>query len=97
MPDLLEEVKEIRQQLHAFQVLLEVADSRRSAAWFRDPERSAMVERLVKDGWLEAARPPIHFRLTDAGAQLMANVRAKVATEGRTDWTRVRDVDFARL
>ena len=98
MPDLLEEVREIRQKLSMLEVLLEVEGGKRTAEWFKDdPERRAAVERLEKTGRLERTAPPAHFRLTEAGARLLVNVRKKTSNGGRIDWSKVRDADFPSL
>ncbi len=102
MRELLNEVKEFRQKLYQLEILLEIEGGRRSRDWFagkapEEPERAEAVDRLVKTGLIEPASAPEHFRLTQQGAHLLTNVRARIAAEGRIDWTRVNELDFRKL
>ncbi len=102
MLDLLIEARELRRKLYCLEVLIQIEKGKRSKDWFagrapKDSERPKAVKRLSRTGLIEAAPSPHHFRLTSAGEAFLANVRAKIAAEGRVDWTRVNEVDFPKL
>lgn len=102
MSDLLRDAREFRQKLQRLELLLEIEKGRRGRGWFggqgaMDPERSAAIKRLSKSGLVEAAPPPIHFRLTPEGRDFLKDVRAKVSAGGELDWTRADEIDFSKL
>lgn len=102
MNDLLRDARELRQKLHGLEVLLQIEKGRRSRAWFEgkapdDPERLLAVKRLSKARLIEAAAPPVHFRLTPEGRDFLKDVRAKVGARGSLDWTRADEIDFSLL
>ncbi len=55
------------------------------------------MKKLVKAGLIEAAPPPIHFRLTPDGRDFLKGVRARVGARGELDWTRADEIDFSKL
>ncbi len=100
--DLRETIRQMRLRLHGLEVLLAAERERRTEEWFSDEgagdgERGEATRRLVEHGLLEPRPAPTHFALSDRGRALLANVRAKVAPDGRVDWTRVDEVDFPLL
>jgi hypothetical protein len=102
MSDLLGDARDLRQKLYRLEVLLRIEKGRRSRGWFtgqapEDPERAAAMRRLAKTGLIEAAPPPIHFRLTPEGRDFLKDVRAKVGASGELDWTRADEIDFSKL
>jgi DNA-binding PadR family transcriptional regulator len=102
MSDLLSDARDLRQKLYRLEVLLQIENGRRSRSWFtgkvpEDPQRTVAMRRLVKTGLIEAAPPPIHFRLTPEGRDFLKDVRAKVSAHGELDWTRADEIDFSKL
>ena len=102
MSDLLGDARELRQKLYRLEVLLQIEKGRRSRAWFtgsapEDPQRGAALRRLAKNGLIETAPPPVHFRLTPEGREFLKDVRAKVGGGGELDWTRADEIDFSKL
>jgi len=102
MSDLLSDARDLRQKLYRLEVLLQIEKGRRTRTWFtgkapEDPQRTVAMRKLVKAGLIEAAPPPIHFRLTPEGQDLLKAVRAKVGAHGELDWTRADEIDFSKL
>jgi hypothetical protein len=102
MSELLRNARDLRQKLHRLEVLLEIEKGGRSRGWFagavqEDTERAASLKRLSKVGLIEAAPPPVHFRLTPEGRDFLRDVRAKVGAGDGLDWTRADEIDFSRL
>jgi hypothetical protein len=102
MSDLLSDARDLRQKLYRLEVLLQIEKGRRSRTWFtgkapEDPQRAVAMRKLVKAGLIEAAPPPLHFRLTPEGRDFLKDVRAKVGAHGELDWTRADEIDFSKL
>lgn len=97
--DLRETIRETRLKLSGLEVLLAAEGERRTEGWFSgtapaDGERGEATHRLVERGLLEARPAPVHYALSDSGRRMLANIRAKIAPDGRVDWNRVGEVDF---
>lgn len=60
-------------------------------------ERAAAIKRLTQTGLVEAAAPPVPFRLTPEGREFLRDVRAKVGTGDALDWSRADEIDFSKL
>jgi hypothetical protein len=102
MSDLLSDARDLRQKLYRLELLLHIEKKRRSRGWFspgtaEDPERATATRKLARAGLIEAAPPPVHFRLTPAGREFLKDVRAKVGAGGELDWTRADEIDFSKL
>jgi len=102
MSDLLSDARELRQKLYRLEVLLELEGGRRGRSWFggkapEDPQRTAAMKKLVKAGFVEAAPPPVHYRLTPEGRDFLKDVRDKVGARSGLDWTRADEIDFSKL
>ena len=100
MSDLLGDARDLREKLYRLELLLQLEGGRRSRSWFtgkEDPQRTAAMRKLVKADLIEAAPPPIHFRLTPEGRDFLKDVRAKVGARGELDWTRADEIDFSKL
>lgn len=102
MSDLLSSARELRQKLYQLEVLLQIEKGRRGRTSFgesarKDAERAAAVKRLSKTGLIEAAPSPAGYRLTPEGRDFLKDVRSKVSTQGRLDWTHADEIDFSKL
>jgi hypothetical protein len=102
MGDLLHGARDLRQKLHHLEVLLEIEKGGRGRSWFagkapRAAERAAAIKRLTDTGLIEAAAPPVHFRLTPEGRDFLKDVRAKVGAHDALDWTHADEIDFSKL
>lgn len=102
MSDLLGSARELRQKLYRLEVLLDIEKGRRSGdsqtgKAAKDVERAAAITRLSTSGLIESAPAPERYRLTPEGRDFLKVVRSKVASHGMIDWTRVDEIDFAKL
>lgn len=102
MSDLLDNARDLRKKLQRLEVLLEIERGGRRRSWFagKTPEaveRAAAIKRLTQTGLVEAAAPPVPFRLTPEGREFLRDVRAKVGTGDALDWSRADEIDFSKL
>ena len=102
MSDLLHGARGLRQKLYRLEVLLEIEKGGRSRRRIAGKapqavERAAAIKRLTDTGLIEAAAPPVHFRLTPEGREFLKDVRTKVGAGDALDWTRADEIDFSKL
>jgi predicted transcriptional regulator len=102
MSDLLHDARDLRQKLYRLEVLLEIEKGGRNRGRIAGKapqavERAAAIKRLTDTGLIEAAAPPVHFRLTPEGREFLKDVRAKVGAGDALDWTRADEIDFSKL
>jgi len=95
-------LREFRVKLLGVEVLLEVEKGRRTKEWLEGAalpadERAEATRRLIDRGFLEQRPEPDQYVLTDAGKHLLKNIRGKIASNGKVDWTRIAEVDFPRM